>query len=649
MKQSIKTKNKLYVKSRKNPSETNSTIYKQYKKCLNSLLRQAEKDHYHSLLQNSKSNIRKTWQVIKKVINKNKASEVPSQFHINNSNVTNKQVISESFNDYFVNIGKNLCKDIPHSVTSPLFYMNDINIQESLYMQPTDNMEIETIIRLLNNASSGYDDIQAKIIKNTYKCYVPVLVHLVNLSLLQGSFPDELKIAKVIPLFKSGDEKLIKNYRPVSVLPFFSKIFERVIYKRIFEFINRHGLLYRNQFGFRRNHSTTLALITLIDKIISGFNEGKSTLGVFIDYSKAFDTVNHSILLDKLYKYGIRGIGQQLISDYLRNRTQYVSFDNCNSRHRLITCGVPQGSILGPLLFLLYVNDIHTVSSSILPILFADDCNIFIQGKDIRNMATVLNSELQKLKLWIDSNMLSLNITKTQYMLFSHTKSYDASSLDINISNNKIKYVKSIKFLGIMIDSNISWELHSNYIRKKIAKGVGIISRAKKYLNNETLLILYNSFILPYLTYGIEVWGSMIKSYVTPLLILQKKVIRIITSSHRLAPSLPLFQLLKQLPIDKLYTMKLFIFMYKVEKNIFPSVITEMFIKNEAIHEVNTRHKSLYRIPLFRSTKLQRNVRYRGVICFNKLSEIIDYNCSLCTVKKYLKSYLLNDSIHIFN
>lgn len=643
LKQSIKIKNKLYVNSKKHPSEYNIRKYKMYKKRLQLVLSEAERNHIHTLLENSKSNIRKSWLVIKSVINKKISNGASQQFCINNSITSNKNIIAESFNDYFINIGNNLCKEISQSGRSPLSYMTNINVQDSLFLQPTDNREIESIIQLMNNSSPGYDDIQVKIIRKSYKSYIAVLVYLINLNMSHGKFPNELKTAKVIPIFKSGDDQLIKNYRPISVLPSFSKIFERVIYKRLYNFINRNDLLYRYQFGFRNSHSATLALTTLIDKVITGFNVGESTLGVFIDYSKAFDTVNHSILLDKLFKYGIRGISHDLISDYLCNRTQYVSYDNCYSSHKSITCGVPQGSILGPLLFLIYINDIYTVSESILPILFADDCNIFIQGQDLNLMTNVINNELQKLKLWIDTNMLSLNIDKTQYMIFSHKKLQSPLIHDVCISNKKIKFVNSIKFLGIMIDSKISWELHSIHIRKKISKGMGIISKAKKYLRKPTLLTLYNAFILPYITYGIEVWGSLIHSFASPIVILQKRILRIISSSSRLAPSFPLFQSSYQLPFYKLYTSKVFIFMYKVEKGIHPRIITDMFVKNENIHNLNTRHKASYRTPLFKSVKLQRNLRYRGVIYFNDISKIIDTNCSLHTVKKHLKLYLLNN------
>ena len=215
---------------------------------------------------------------------------------------------------------------------------------------------------------------------------------------------------------------LVNNFRPVSFFPLFSKILERLMYSRILSFFNKHNLFYKYQFGFRERHGTDIALIVLIDKIITALNEGDYVLGVFLDLSKAFDTVDHNIILMKLYKYGIRGVAYDWIKSYLEERKQYVSFNKHDSSTMDIKCGVPQGSILGPLLFLIYVNDLSNVSSILFTLLFVDDTNVFVTRKNLSTLFTTMNSELVRLSEWMNVNKLSLNVKKTNYMLFCPPK-----------------------------------------------------------------------------------------------------------------------------------------------------------------------------------------------------------------------------------
>jgi hypothetical protein len=646
LKNSIKRNNKLYYLFKRYPSEENELRYKQYKKLLNRCIKEAEREHYRYLFETYKFNLKKSWQVIKEVINKQKNLGSSHEFTINGKNISNGKLIAESFNNYFINIGRTLSQKIAPSSQHPLSFMNTINAAHSIFMEPTNELEIKQIITLLRTSSPGYDGICAKVIKNTYTCYIDILVHLVNLMLNQGKFPNELKIARVIPVFKSGDPSSISNYRPISVLPFFSKVFEKVIYKRLVNFIDHNQIFYKYQFGFREGHNTTLALFTLTDKIIEGFNEGKYTLGIYLDYRKAFDTVNHDILLQKLHKYGIRGTAHHLICDYLTNRSQFVNYNHTTSNESFINCGVPQGSILGPILFLLYINDIYLVSPSTFSILFADDSNFFMQGKDISSLTYNFNTELINLKKWTDANKLSLNIEKTHSMLFSPIKRHSPPILNVKIDNQVITEVKTTKFLGFIIDNNLTWQAHAKYISKKIAKGIGIICRARNKLSKSTLKTLYFSFIYPYLTYGIEIWGSMNKTYIQHIMILQKRVVRIISYSSFRAHTDPLFVSLNLLNMTNLYVYSLSIFMYKVINGKLPNHISKSFHRNHHFHHHSTRHSHLFHVPLYRSSKLQRSARYKAVYHWNRIEKNIVCNCSLstfkCNVRKFLISNLLS-------
>ena len=650
LKESIKHKNRLFCINKKEKTEESLLKYKKYKSRLNGLLRRAKKDHYHSLFKSNEQNVKKSWAVMKTLINKTKSSEVPLKLLVNGHHVSDKNVIANKFNNYFVNIGNNLAKNIPESTISPTHYLNDVNITQSIYLQPVDENEVKRIILNLKNSSPGHDGMSSKVIKQTYHIYLPVLVHLLNLSITQGYFPPKLKIAKVVPLFKSGNSELLSNYRPVSILPCLSKIFEKIIYTRIMTFFEDKKLFSENQFGFRENRGTTLAILTLINKVVTGFNENKNTLGVFLDFRKAFDTVNHKILLKKLDKYGIRGNCLKLIESYLSNRQQFVQINEVNSSMQSIHCGVPQGSILGPLLFLCYINDISLITKKTFIVLFADDSNVFVQGADLNNMVETLNMELEKINKWLVVNKLSLNIDKTFYMLFRSQRLATELTKEIYIAGKKIDKVKYIRFLGIYIDESLTWEYHSSHIRKKIAKGIGIIGKVRKYLSKVTLRILYFSFIHPYISFGIESWGCMLQCHMLPILKLQKRVIRMITFSNYLEHTGQLFLDLNILNVFKVYMMQICLFMFKVYKSVHPDIILKIFQKNHEIHSHETRSSDNFRIPFLRLVNLQRSFMYTGVTSWNYIVNEIDINCSFYTFKNRLKHFLYQNYIpHVYN
>ena len=490
-----------------------------------------------------------------------------------------------------------------------------------------------------NKKSPGYDDINNFILKGVTSAIVDPLVHVLNLSLLNGQVPNNMKIAKGIPLFKKGDKLDVSNYRPISLLSSLSKILEKVVDIRTVKFLKAHNIFSNFQFGFREKHNTEHALLNFADKVTHALDECSHMVGIFLDFSKAFDTINHDILLHKLAHYGVRGNALEWFRSYLSNRRQYVFLNNHMSNMQNINCGVPQGSLLGPLLFIIYINDFCKSSDILSFILFADDSNLFYSHKNPNTLVNIVNSELIKVTQWIRANKLSLNIQKTKYMLFSH-------SLNTLPQNNvfddaPLEAVSSIKFLGVTVDNKLSWRQHIDNICKIISRNIGIINKLKFHFPPSSLLMLYSSLILPYLNYGILVWGNTHQTLLDRLLLLQKKSLRIIHNSAFLSHTDPLFFDSRLLKINDLYLFHLGQFMYKYNSNTLPHVFDAMFSLNRSFHHYPTRRSDEFHLPLFRTVLAKKTFKYDGPRFWNSLTEDIKNKPSLNSFKKKLKIYLL--------
>ena len=291
------------------------------------------------------------------------------------------------------------------------------------------------------------------------------LTVIINQMLKTGIFPDSFKTSKIVPLFKKGDHGLLTNYRPISLLPTISKVFERVIYDQMYLYFNNNNLLADEPFGFRKNHSTEYAAIKLVDHISNEMESGKTPVTLFIDLSKAFDTLSFDILLQKLNYYGIAGVNLKLMANYLGNRKQYVVFNNHNSEITDIRCGVPQGSILGPLFFSICINNLKNASNKCKFLMYADDTTIYfnIEDFDANNLEAEINKELEQVNTWLKVNKLSLNVGKTKIMIF-HRKRKHIPELKVSIDGCNIECVSSFNFLDIMLDQGLSWNNHVDLV-----------------------------------------------------------------------------------------------------------------------------------------------------------------------------------------
>ena len=576
--QEIVTKNKMYVTWKTTSVdhinyEQIKQRFKSYEKIVKKDIKEAKQRYFDQIFTAYKNDMKKTWKTVNETLNRNKKnSNVASIFYHNGNVLSNAKDIANAFNVYFANIGKNLASEIEQNITDNADYTQYVSTPltetKLQFKCITDNDTQRAIDKLENKSSSGHDGISNKLLKLLKIELSKSLTLIINQMITTGIFPDSFKISKITPLFKKGDVSMLSNYRPISLLPTISKIFERILYNQLYDYFNSNNLLAEEQYGFRTNHSTEYAAVKLVDNVSKEMELGNTPTALYIDLSKAFDTLSFDILLYKLNYYGIKDNAFKLLKNYLTNRRQYVVYNSQNSETLDISTGVPQGSILGPLFFSICINDLITVSNKLKFIMYADDTTIYFNLEDFDpyNLERDINNELEKITLWLKLNKLSLNVQKTKLMIF-HRRQKQINELNISINGTDIERVESFNFLGLHIHESLSWRTHTDIVRNKISKVVGILYRLNNIFPKYILQTLYNSLIMSYINYGLLLWG--VESHrIEPL---QKKAIRLITNSNYSAHTTPLFIELGLLKVQDMFKLKLLKFYYKLSYDLLPS------------------------------------------------------------------------------
>lgn len=643
IREACKQKSKLYNKYINTRSPADKEAYTKHKNEVVKMCQTAKRNYYKSEL-NEASDSKHYWKIINTLLtNKEQTHRQVEKVIVNTETITNPNRICEEFNKFFSSIGSALSSAIPPGVAFETFL--GASVQNSIFVEPITQTEIFSLVSGLDaNKASNDSFLNAKLLKRHINTLNLPLTHIFNLSIETGVVPTCLKIAKVVPIYKKGDHSHITNYRPISLIPTVIKILEKLIYNRVYNYLDKHEILYKYQFGFRPNHSTSLAVLEVVDYCYQNLSAHNDVLGIYIDISKAFDTVDHVILLKKLYHYGIRGSLYEWFKSYLSGRTQFCSIGSEASSLVDVNMGVPQGSILGPLLFLVYMNDLANVSNNLK--LFADDTNIFECGKTQLELETQGNLILTKISDWMISNKLTINLDKSCYTIFygNKNRTYD---ITIKINDHVLKRTRCTKYLGILIDENLNWSEHIDSLYYKLLKYVGIFYKIKHFLTTADLVKIYYGLIYPHILYGIEIYANTYSSYLQKLNVLNNKLLRVIQNANMKTPLAQLYKNVNVLPIQKLHVFNIMLITHKViyNKSSLPNVFHNYFTPTRQIHSYNSRTNNcnLYIISVS-NERGKRNLKFKAPHLWNHLSYDIKCISSFFIFKKSLKLYLMNNN-----
>lgn len=643
----INERNRYYRLHKKNPS--NAYCHNKFHE-LNSIIKNKKKsmraDYNSRLINKNTNNPKMMWKHLNQIIY-NKSSENPHCKALcdeNNDPVMDSITIANIFNNYFKNVGKSLYEQSSIIPSPPFTHLSPRNPQ-SMRLFDTSSDEIYLRILGLKKSNSLKEYLSSNACIFHASSIAPILSNIINDHYHQGKFPNELKCARIIPIFKESNPLLPSNYRPISILPVFSKIFESSICDRINNFLNKHQIINKNQYGFQKNSGTLSAASCLVDTLQNKLDQlpNSKACCVFLDLKKAFDTVPHALLLNKLEHYGIRGNSNKLLGDYLKNRNQFVDVNGAESDNIINEnqFGLPQGSNLGPLLFLIYINGLLDLKLNGIMILFADDAVLIHSHTDINTLNTKIQEDLNKISTWLSANKLTLNASKSKFMIIKGQQIPNAQ-FQLKINNAPIDRVNSFRYLGINLTDSLKWDFHIDSICRKIYGIASIMKRMGNKINQSTRISIYYSMINSHLSYLSPVWSSSASVRdMDKLQVAQNIAIRKIFSYDYYVTGVSTADILKKYYILNVRQQCLFnehIFFYKILNK---QIKCSFSVSNERNHQYSTRNASQPNLSNFRTNLGKFSIfRYCANNFYNTYGA--QTNQSLNSFKKKLKKTLMN-------
>lgn len=554
---------------------------------------------------------------------------------------SNKKEISQAFNKYFIEAAENILRTNNKDKLKLKRPTNKTSIV-NFYMSKVDESEVlEEISKLKSKASPGYDGLKASLIKKLNDVLAPYLVKLINVIISTGIFPDCLKRARVTPVYKEGQKFLCSNYRPISVLPVFSKLVEQIILKRLNAFLSDNNIISEKQNGFQKGKSTHSSLINVYEHILSNLDERNKARILLLDFRKAFDLVNHDLLLSKLEAIGVIGTPLLLFKNYLFNRMQCVKINNVESEFKEIKYGVPQGSLLGPVLFLIFINDISCLKTKGMLSLFADDVALIYTGSN-DTLISSIKDDLKKILHWSNENGMVLNEGKCQQLIIDkHHGLQESDNDDIVLNGKNIDSKDEVKYLGIVFDKRFNFSSHAIYVKNKLRSMCGMLRKASVFMTRKSKFLFYNSYVYPYLIYCALYLNGACKKNILILQRIQNKILKLLFNYPRLTSENIIYKDLNLLNIKNIIKSESCKTIYKMFNNMLHCPFD--IRTNSEIHSHQTRQRNNIHLNPTNTCSGTSKLSHAAVQQFNQLPDAIKNIGDWETFKKNLRKHLLEN------